>query len=810
MLNSVLNGRHLDSSESQNNSGNDFSQKWRQVRACARCHRLKMKCSYEDPSYLACKRCFAIGVECSPDEDPTAKFARRKKRKTKELDVEEVDISKESSKVAKLLEEAMISLNKLEEQTIDPKSPRVVKIRKQYESISKKFKTINGPTEPKADNLEQLPESKYPDIPLKSNLIKELVFNYKLITLEESQARFDYFLNSMLPYYPVISFSSKLKDFYFLAENSPLLLTAIICVTAINDNLIPDLDSKKTLNNVSLFNLLSYYLENLICHQLYRKSEDFTYHLVYTCLILSLWCPPPRRLGNFKNQLNLLMAFNVSLCIDLSESVKYGTRSLEYLQETMDNRNEIRAFLSVYCCCGSLGLSLPKFKLVSWSKSHEEAVKLLLQKGKNLPTENDRFLCCFAQVIYLGQEIFEFLSSSGSGNTVSEINSSTKRGSDSHSPIQLSNIDSLPLNNVKWVINGYEQLLYLTLVESGFMQPSSDKYLGPSDDAPKEKYLLAIIYYQMLMLIYDNLVSDIFYHQHDFSGKKSSTTGFEMIDKLAYLQHISKLIKICENLLNSFIILNMEETINYPSFFYYRPLHALILLIRLRLLLKSQIFKKGFPSNNPEDLKISVEQYFHEISKIFEKNEFEFKLLACSQMSSILSKIYKWMIFSESYNAPLNAYKDNLNLVNLMNMSKDQEIENLEVPKELNDTNKEENITDLKDHVDPPKGSSEILSSHVLPEDVGSYANMNVSSDPTEIPSHYSLEDIFKEIDQDILNYLNPLESNFAFNNNDNVAATPQNTHNLDEINLFPSHTIDGATNESNESNARAKHYWGT
>ena len=59
----------------------EFSKQWRQLRACTRCRRLKMKCSFEDPSFKSCGRCFRGGYECSFNEDPSIQPSRRKKRK---------------------------------------------------------------------------------------------------------------------------------------------------------------------------------------------------------------------------------------------------------------------------------------------------------------------------------------------------------------------------------------------------------------------------------------------------------------------------------------------------------------------------------------------------------------------------------------------------------------------------------------------------------------------------------------------------------------------------------------------------------
>ena len=70
-----------------NQKNNEFAGKWRQTRACARCRRLKMKCSFTDPSFTSCVRCFNSKIECSFDNDPSdqIKTNRRKKRENQVL-----------------------------------------------------------------------------------------------------------------------------------------------------------------------------------------------------------------------------------------------------------------------------------------------------------------------------------------------------------------------------------------------------------------------------------------------------------------------------------------------------------------------------------------------------------------------------------------------------------------------------------------------------------------------------------------------------------------------------------------------------
>lgn len=77
--------RQLDDLASTSMSQTDFADKFRRLRACARCHRLKMRCVFEDPSFESCTRCFKAGLQCSATDDPTQSQAKRKPRKRSKL-----------------------------------------------------------------------------------------------------------------------------------------------------------------------------------------------------------------------------------------------------------------------------------------------------------------------------------------------------------------------------------------------------------------------------------------------------------------------------------------------------------------------------------------------------------------------------------------------------------------------------------------------------------------------------------------------------------------------------------------------------
>ncbi|KAK6198537.1 uncharacterized protein RJT21DRAFT_108575 [Scheffersomyces amazonensis] len=705
---------NTNNTTNSNNDGVDdtseFALKWRQNRACARCRRLKMKCSYDDPSHKSCKRCFTYGVECSIDNDPTAKYAKKKKRKV---------TTEVSSLINSLINDSQSSLNKLPSDLSDFPQEGLQSLLNNYKAIISKISDAIPVSIP--NELESIPSSiksteyPYPFISFQKNLIKELVEYYQYFTIDEAKIRFDFFIHHMLPYFPAVALSNNLKDFQNLYDNYPLLLIACISVTAVNDNKL----SSSKISNSKLYELLNHYLYNFIAYYVHVKCDDFSIDLIYVCLILSSWCLPPNKLGHFRNQLNSLTAFNISLCIDLGEISKFKDK--QQLDDISDQRNSLRALLSVYCCCGSLELSLRRFKLVTWTKNHEIATRLLMKPGfENLPSSEDKYLCYYSKIIATAQEILEFIS-----------------------PIGINNSSLIP--KIKYVLNTYERKLDQILDESGFMKSIS------KNQEPKEKYVLCIMYYQLLIIIYDNLISG-FLNGHEVPTSKPLSL-FQNNERELCLQHIIKLIKICENLIDFFVKLNSEQTVNYPTVLYYRPMHALILLVRLRLVLKSQRFQ----SMHVNILEIDVEDYFSKVAEIIIENEKTYKSEVCAKMKIILNKIERWMKVSNAYKIRDNGSNNdiNLDLVKLISMSKDQEIESLSMPKDF------EVSTKRIDSISPAAKGQTPVTIISAGTNLGQ-GSSGTTNDNNEPPA-FALEKIFQEIDADIMHFLNPLESDFNY-----------------------------------------------
>lgn len=766
-----LMGNYLkpDASESPQSSSpanGQFESRWRQLKSCKRCHRLKIKCTFKDPSFKSCSRCFAIGVECSPDVDPTAKFAKKKTRKTKS----EVDPVQKFKELLASAQSTLSSMAGLGENERNNLAPLVDDFSRLSESITKTVLPEN--TAMDTDSFQKLHKLEfpgsdiYPNIEFNCNLAQELVFKHNLISLQEAKLRFQFFHEEMLPYYPMLSFSYELSDFDYLMQNSPMILLACIYVTTVNDNGLSAgaTNYEKRTNNRAMNRLLMYYIESFLSYHVYIRSQDFTYHLIYASLILSLWCLPPHNVGHFKSQINLLTAYNISLCINSGRNSSQKTSKL--LLDNSHERNDLRIFLSVYCCCGSLGLSLPRYKLVTWSNSHSNAITKLLTKdsANDLPKRIDRYLCYYSKAIYLGQEMLDFLSLTDITSAFDSYNND-KSNSTETMIHKLWDRNAITMSNSKIILDNYERKLYLTLVDSGFMiTPTKEK-------PPKEKHLLSIVYYHILMIVYDNLISGYLYSRKAAFMQPESSTFFDDTNSLIYLQHIGKLITTCENLLKTFIKLN-SETMNYPTFVYYRALHALTLLIRLQLLVKSHSLS---PTDNSLNLEINVEYFYDKIQKIVIDGQTEKDLLICSKMAFILNKIHNWMKVSVNYKSQPNVVTDNelngksdanANFIKLTDMSKDQEIENLQPPKSdvIEGPLPKRRRTEFRT---ASPASRSVTPVQILNNSHGLPPMLKVSDDPSEtytLANSASIQEIFKEINTDVLSYLNPLELNFEFN----------------------------------------------
>lgn len=554
------------------------------------------------------------------------------------------------------------------------------------------------------EQVQLLPEGSYPPIAFEKNLMWEIVA-LQLISLEEAKRRFDFFIHSMLPYYPIVSLSSKLKDFNYLYQNHPLLLGACISVTAVNDNELSD----ENLSSSYVYNMLTHYLYNFISFHIHIKCEDFNIQLIYVCQVLSAWCLPPHKVGHFKNQVNTLLAFTVSLCMDLSKSSETTGHNEEY-------RNNLRALLSVYCTCGSLQLALRRFKLVSWDDTLSNAVQYLMKPSRQSNYE-DRFLCYFAKLISVGQEVMNFLMSQVDNLLVDRSGAGNTQG------FHVTNVQ------FKYLLNTYEQKLQLILTEYEEKARNKDTKLL----YPKELDILSISYYQLVVMMYDTLISRFL---NTTRTNTPSAVIFQSTEKELFLQLVFKLVESCENMINTFVNLN-QETINFPTVLYYRPMTALVTMIKVRLALKAKMDNTDEAIG--EDVDIDIEKYFATISKLISVNLNTYNLVVCEKMSFILTKIEKWMKVSKIYKLKTDKPEHN-DLVHIISKSNNKEIESLSVPKVY------EEVSDSMKSSAPTTMSENAIDTMFLDNDI-------------------NIDEFFGLLNGDVFSYINTSPTDFSISN---------------------------------------------
>lgn len=726
-----------------------FATKWKVAKACARCRRLKTKCIFEDPTYDSCHRCYGLGIKCSVEEDPTAETYKRRSQQKKPAQV--------VAKIEKLIQSVdsdFLTLSDLCQETDDVSSSKLAVLGARLQELGSKLAQSSDkePVPIKTPLLEFSESTKYPHIPMDANLAQELIFTHKVILYEEAKLRYDYFQKQMLIYYPIISLPKSLEDFDVLLLKNALLLITCIYVTTVNDHGL--CRSGGAAANRKLNDILGYYVNKVLANKVFVVAKDFSYHMVLSCLILSLWCVPPDKVGQFKSQIDLITSFSLSLCIDVGNVTMYENSAVA-MDDSVE-RNNLRTFLGIYCCCGSLGFSLPRFKLVAWSKRHELSIRKLLDKsGRKIPSRNDRFICYYARIIRVGQELLDYFAVNGV--SMHFLSSEEKSSGLGGLPIsRLEESGTLPLENITIVLKNYESTLRSILNESGFINEES---LTPKEEAPKEKYALLLTYYQLMMMTHDNLVSWCICRLT--ADKNKVPTSKDSEDALLIAQHIIKFGEICEKILQCFIDINAEPTVNYPTFFFYRALHALISLLRLLVLAKSEILSSRLL--NLSLVRFNLLSFFEKITAIFDNGKTLFDLTICERMSLILQRISKWVHVVANYDRLVDLSDAvNIDFIKLTNMSKGQEIEKLRDPLQKGNNKRQKLEESVKPTlVLPPTPTPPLPNGRT---DVTEYFPdvLRYAADPTELSRYtqnYSIQEIFKEMDQDILRYLNPFDS---------------------------------------------------
>lgn len=656
-----------------------------------------------------------MGLKCSVDEDPTAEGARKHSvRKNASLVV---------SRVKKLVVKLEEELAALHEENVEVDDVSKEKLEIQATRLVQLGEKLGG-SRAISEN------DPWPRIAYGTNMVRSLIEVHGFISESEARARYRFFQESMLVYYPIISFPKKLEDYDLLLQESPLLLLTCIYVTTVNHHGVLTASENRKLNQV-----LRHYVNDYLAHQVYIQAMGFSYHLVLACLILSLWCVPPDQVGVFKSQVDLITSFSVSLCMDVGNVTMYEQKLVH--NDLSLERNNLRSFLGLYCCCGSIGFSLPRFKLVLWSRRHDLAILRLLEPSGYLPSRNDWFICYYARVIRVGQELFDYFALHGvSMHFLSSEEKSTGLGGQdvsNSSPYRNVALGLLELAvlTISGVLKDYEQKLQVILRESGFIEPES---LTVKPDSPMEKYALLLTYYQIMMMTHDNLVSWCIYR---LTAEKRKKLDVELRDLKLVAQHIDQFGRICEAILQCFLLINDTPTTSYPTFFFYRALHALISLIRLIVLVKSDVAVTYLSDLLTQHLEL--QKYYNEVKLRVERNKQQFDLAICERVLLILDKISKWVSVVGHYDL---TQTPSIDFLTLTGMSKGQEIEKLEDPAEP-----------------PLKRRKSVHEEKKLPEfpEISRFL-----LDPSELArytTNYSVQEIFKELDDDIVLFLNPFDT---------------------------------------------------
>lgn len=718
-----------------------FAEKWRVARACARCHRLKSKCVYEDPSYDLCKRCYSLGIKCLVEEDPTARSAKRRaavrpalgkiERMLAAVERELVAISENAElgcddpdldrtglaaavlRIAALLEPGAASLG--------PQTPLQAKPAILQPNQLLQPTLLQPPT--------QLPSllqpAALPTLP-PANLMRHAI-DAGLLSEAEARLRYAFFLAEMLAYYPIVSLPAALEQYEHVLEKAPVLLTVCVYVTTFSNYGFGPAAQNRTLNQN-----LKALVDHTVAHTVFVAADNLSSYLVMACLILSLWCVPPHKVGQFRSQIDLIAGYGVSLCIDAGNLSLFAADAVAL--DDLVARNNLRCFLAVYCCCGLLTFSLPRFKLVSWTPRHALAVAQLAKAAPGgLPSRQDAFLCYYYELIYVGQQMYDY--SAEHGVSMNLLTCEDTAGAKVPPPAGA-------WHKVVADLQGYETALTEIAEKSGLFETH---LLLPLTAAPLEKYAVLLTYYHLVMMSHDNVVSWCIYRLTN----DAEMPGF---DADLIVSHIRRFGELCEKIPQCFIDLNDSGTTQYPTFFYYRTLTALVSLIRLSILVNSELLRKHFPK--VKFVQFNLPALYTKTAEIVRSNSEKYSLEICERFSEILVKIGRWVNAvksSDSHKHPKTGV--DIDFIKFTDMSKGQEIEKLDVPATALRTFREKML--------PIK----------LPDSTSPFdTDEHVTAGATPLPrffSNFSINEMFKEIDEDIVRYLNP------FDTMDNLAGNP-------------------------------------
>ncbi|GEQ70494.1 hypothetical protein JCM33374_g4172 [Metschnikowia sp. JCM 33374] len=567
---------------------------------------------------------------------------------------------------------------------------------------------------------------------------------YSLISETEARTRYAFFNQSMTASFPLLALPIELYDYDQAFNASPLLVLACIYVTAICDRKFSNVNENRMLRDS-----LIEYLDRAVSHRVYIEAAGLSYHVVYACMILSLWGSPSSHVQQYKSQMDMISAYAVSLCIDAGNVSIINAPALP--KENSPERNSLRTLLAVYCCCGWLNFSLPRFNFASWTPRHDLAIKILSRSSQQVqPSGTDRFLCFYSRFVRMGKQLFNFFSEGAVSLNLRESEEEPRglAGPDPSDPFE----HSLQLRKLVGELATYEAKLTDTVNEAGVLQGD-----GLSKLTVGERNCVLLIYYQLDMMVHDNLVSWCIYILTTDAGGRGQKKCFPKSDKDLLLHHIKKCGATAEKVLDFFIELNASHVSEFPTFFYYRALTSLASLIRLSIVVKSDISRLYFAEAQNFDFRLS--SLYNEVVQIVEAYKVKFDSQVCQRLSPVLGRIGRWVHFIETHNWHLPAYQNTgMDFLRLTDMSIGQEIENLAAPK-------------MPFNEASGNSPTNVRTSHANCETRP--VEESFRANPYDIPDfvpplapNFSFQEMFKGIDDDIIRYLNPtetLDAGFSF-----------------------------------------------
>lgn len=690
-----------------------FSSKWRVAKACARCHRLKSKCVYEDPTFKTCKRCFNLGLKCSIDEDPTAVNARKRKHTRTHQQV--------TSRISKLIDGIEKELEFFEEKKPQENS--------EYSSLlsllSSKLNLAGARLSDSFSLVKKPKEGKIPEIPPDTNVAHELIYTHKVLSEQEARKRFTYFLDEMIQFFPIVALLQELKDFDSLIKIDPTLLLTCIYVSTVNDNALSDkLPTNET--NRELHEILYHIVTTEISKHIFERSTGFTYHLAISCLILSLWGIPSDRKCQFRTHVDLVNAHGVSLCADVGNVSTYQIQALA--DDNSLERNNLRTFLAVYSCCGSLSFSLPRFRIVTWCLRHDIAIKQLLTRyGNSIPTPEDIFVCCFTKLVRKGQEIFDYFISHGVTVSFLSRESGTKARGRS---------DDTTFASVTNSLERFKVDLAQIMAESGLIDPLTS---APRLEAPVCKYSLIIVYHQLMMVNHDTLLSWQIFHMNPDADNLLTVPLIK--------HHFNKFKEACSSILTYYIEMNQVSSKNFPTWLQYRCIHSLISFVRLMILIKTE--GKGFELEGFEEMKQKFDYYIYHVRSILETNSVSYDSIVSARCKLIVDKIVKWKKVVESLTGSMK-----LDYIKVTQTMKGQEMEKLKEPSTTSSNGKKKIKVEPKEEDVKANETNSDSGTSFDPQDfLPQFPDLTMSSNT----------EIFKDFDRDFLRFMNPTEFQLGF-----------------------------------------------